>query len=551
MNPSANLSVPGLRSEVEPSNMRAALLTRLSQAQDNSTSLERQRQDGIARIEREGWAFDPTADIFEDVESGWDQSARRPELERLLKDLERYDVVVFWKLDRTFRSMQAFLDFLRRCERARVGLVSVREDLDTTTPVGRLVAYILMAIAEMESSNISLRVRSANDFIARSGAFRGGRPPFGWRSQIVAHEGTRPIRRLFLDPEWAPIVRVMVDECLQGHSLHEIARRLNEHPIEGRKDWTSSTIRNVLRNPVLIGRVVHRGQIVVDESGVPLTPHEPLVDHWTWSRLQAVLDSISGPERTPRSRRDSLLRGIIRCGHCGARMQASPASRGGAYCCRTGTTNRARCQGNAVKPDALHALVLAQLFERLTPEVVAEARTVLERQRALNSEPNPAETRLAELRQALDLLEDDRRAGLYISAEGTRRYRTQHVRILGEIERLHTRTQAAGAAAVPDLSCLGPLPVCDAWERLEAVEQRTILRSVIDRVVIYRPQLAPGKKGNGPRFRPERAEIVWKDSLPGAVPLHAEPVAVGSGRLERPAAPQQGVVELEAATCPG
>ena len=513
-----NPSLLPFRADVEPSNQRAALLTRLSQFQDNSTSLERQRQDGAARIASGGWNFDPVLDVFEDVESGWDPAARRRGLQRLFANLERYDVVVFWKLDRTFRSMQSFLDFLRRCEGAGVGLVSVKEDIDTTTPVGRLVAYILMAIAEMESSNISMRVRSANEFLARTGARRGGPAPFGFRVEVIGHEGTRPIRRLALHPEQAPALRMAVDAVLRGCSLNEATRTLNAHPAADR-ERSPGGVRLLLRNPVLIGRLVHRGQVVVDDNGVPLVPNEPLLDDWTWARLQRAIDSRSRWNGEPRSRRDSLLRGLIKCGICGAGMGGSQQGIG--YSCAKLRRSPDRCGGNAISRPSIEALVVEQLFARLTPEVVSEAQLLLERERTRVREPDPAEVRMVELRHALDVLEADRLAGLYASSEGTRRFRAQHHQLLGQIEVLHARTQAAGSVAIPDFRRLGSIPLADAWARLEPVEHRTILQSTIERVVVHPPVLPPGKRGTGRKFNPARVEIVWKDNVPQAGPLRS------------------------------
>jgi DNA invertase Pin-like site-specific DNA recombinase len=505
-----NPSLSAFRVDVEPSTQRAALLTRLSQFQDNSTSLERQRQDGAARIAAGGWSFDPALDVFEDVESGWDPAARRRGLERFFANLERYDIVVFWKLDRAFRSIPSFVDFLCRCERAGVGLVSVKEDIDTTTPVGRLVAYNLMAIAEMESSNISMRVRSANEFLARCGARRGGPAPFGFRVEVIGHEGTRPIRRLGLHPEQAPALRMAVDAVLRGCSINEATRTLNAHPAVDR-ERSPNGVRLLLRNPVLIGRLVHRGQVVVDDNGVPLAPNEPLLDDWTWTRLQRAIDSRSRWNGEVRSRRDSLLRGLIKCGTCGASMGGSLA-----YSCAKLLRNPDRCGGNAISRPSIEALVVEQLFSRLTPEVVSEAQLLLERERTSVREPDPAEVRMVELRHALDVLEADRLAGLYASSEGTRRFRAQHHQLLGQIEVLHARARAVGSAAIPDFRRLGSIPLADAWARLEPVEHRTILQSTIERVVVHPPVLPPGKRGTGRKFNPARVEILWKDNIPEA-----------------------------------
>jgi len=496
----------------EPGEIRAALLTRLSQFRENSTSLERQRHDGMERIAAAGWSFDPQTDIFEDVESGWNQTKRRPGLERLLGNLDKYDVIVFWKLDRAFRSMQGFLDFLRRCERSRVGLVSVKEDLDTTTPVGRLVAYILMAIAEMESENISLRSRAGNDFIVKNGGYRGGLPPFGWRPEVIGHLGSRQQRRLALDPERAPLVRIMVDQILRGSAINEVARKMNEDYDIGR-EWTAGSVGRLLRNPILIGRMVHRKQLVVDDYGIPVAPNEPLIDLLTWTRLQSILDDRSRLGGKGISRRDSLLRGVIRCGRCGSTMRGPGPAGKGCYACSRHYRNSKLCPGNAMRAENLHRVVVESVFERLTPDVIAQAHEALEAERIRIASPDPTEVRLTELRTTLDLLEEDRQAGIYSGAEGARRFRRQHTRLLREIERLLANTDAARAAAIPDFSPLRGMPLRDVWSLLEIREQQTVLRGVIDTIVIHPTVVEPGKKSTGRKFDPGRIEIRWRDDL--------------------------------------
>jgi DNA invertase Pin-like site-specific DNA recombinase len=111
--------------------------------------------------------------IFADQASG--AADHRAELERMLDHLRPGDVVVIWRLDRLARSLKNLIEIVHLLEQKQVGLRSLAESIDTTTPGGKLVFHIFGALSEFERSLIVERTK-AGLRAARARGRRGGRP---------------------------------------------------------------------------------------------------------------------------------------------------------------------------------------------------------------------------------------------------------------------------------------------------------------------------------------------------------------------------------------
>lgn len=110
--------------------------------------------------------------LFEETASGgrWD----RPELQRLLDQLREGDTLVVWKLDRLSRSLKDLLHIMERIGHAEAGFRSITENIDTTTPAGRMMMQMVGAFAEFERAMIRERT-SAGLAAARAEGRIGGR----------------------------------------------------------------------------------------------------------------------------------------------------------------------------------------------------------------------------------------------------------------------------------------------------------------------------------------------------------------------------------------
>ncbi|MEM6942297.1 MAG: recombinase family protein [Pseudomonadota bacterium] len=164
---------------------------------------------GYARVSTEGQTLDAQRDaleaagcarLYEDKASGGGRD--RPGLDRMLEALRPGDVVVVAKYDRLARSLKDLLAIVETIGAAGAGFRSLAEDIDTTTPAGRLVFHVFASIAEFERARIAERTREGLA-AARARGRIGGRPRA-------------------LSPDQAAEVRRMRDE--EGRRVAEIAR---------------------------------------------------------------------------------------------------------------------------------------------------------------------------------------------------------------------------------------------------------------------------------------------------------------------------------------
>ncbi|WP_110807412.1 recombinase family protein [Rhodobacter viridis] len=138
---------------------------------------------GYARVSTEDQSLDAQLDaleragvqrIFADKIGG--SLRERPELDRMLDQLRDGDVVVVAKYDRLARSLRHLLDIVEAIKAHGAGFRSLAEDIDTTTPAGRLVFHVFASIAQFERERISERTKEGLEAARKRGRV-GGRPP--------------------------------------------------------------------------------------------------------------------------------------------------------------------------------------------------------------------------------------------------------------------------------------------------------------------------------------------------------------------------------------
>ena len=231
---------------------------------------------------------------------------KKPALQRLLNDVRAglVDCVLVYKLDRLSRSQKDTLmliedEFLSR----DVAFVSMSENFDTSTPLGRAMVGILSVFAQLEREQIKERMCMGRAERAKNGYWHGGgAPPFGYIYRD---------NELHVVPVEAEIVREIYHMFLQHRPIHSIASTLSEK--YGRQ-ITHTVVRSVLSTPIYAGIISWEGNNYAGR-------HEALVDKPTFDKAQQWLtDRRRLAESRPNPFTPShLLNGLLYCGHCGAR----------------------------------------------------------------------------------------------------------------------------------------------------------------------------------------------------------------------------------------
>lgn len=329
--------------------LRAAIYIRVStdEQAEEGTSLEEQDRVCTAYAESHGWQI-----VGRFPEDGFTGTVRnRPQLDRMmaLADAGAFDVVIVMKLNRLARRTWVATSITRDLEGAGVMLASVKEQIDTTTPSGRLMRNVLFNFAEFDRDNIIEQTTSGLYARARKGSWPGGPPPWGLmldghtykeRQRIKAETRKAPAataHKLDLDPDEVHIIR-QATELLVDHGLTtwEAAKALNGMGLRPRDadGWTHLNLRQRLLDGHYFSGVYTWGgskdrDPVAFEVPAILTPERH-------AALNAVLRSTS-TNRTPSDSQHPyvLSRGIL-LGACGKPMHGIRRNDGRApsYRCR-------------------------------------------------------------------------------------------------------------------------------------------------------------------------------------------------------------------------
>jgi DNA invertase Pin-like site-specific DNA recombinase len=180
--------------------IRAALYLRVSTTEQDLTL---QREPLMRLVKQRGWEL---GGIYEDQESG--ASAARSGLNRLMRDAKqgKFNVVAVYRFDRFARSVKQLVDALESFHCWNVDFVSYHEQIDTSTPIGKLLFTHIAAIAEFERSLIQQRVKEGIAH-ARSTGVKFGRP------RAVFDRSVRQIAKAL------GVGRGTIDACLKSGDL--------------------------------------------------------------------------------------------------------------------------------------------------------------------------------------------------------------------------------------------------------------------------------------------------------------------------------------------
>jgi DNA invertase Pin-like site-specific DNA recombinase len=454
---------------------KAAIYARLSQDRDRSKGgTDRQVKDCRALAKREGLTV---VQVYTDDDRSAYNGKHRPAFEELLRDLDRYDVLVYWKTDRLVRRTVQFWKVVEACEAANVRLLSVLDPVDTSTPIGQGVAGMLAAVGQQESHNIGLRVARQQADAASDGRLHGGRRAYGYTA-----DGMK------LVPSEVRTLREAAKRLLGGESVHSVCEDWNARgiPTADGVEWRVATLRRMIVRPRLAGLSVYRGAVVGEGQWPAIITRE---------QHEQLVARFDDPDRKRGRPASYLLTGLVRCGRCGSVLRSSWGSGIRRWSCqRLPGEEGSRCASCVIRADRVDELVEAEILARLDSPAVARAlrKPAKTKQRATVTQVSDLEAKLVQLGIDHDLDVISRREWL------ERRKRLEQRLDAARSEVAHEN----GSSALTEFA--GGVDVARRWQRLDLDGQRRVAAALIDRVTI----LPPPKRM--PRFDPDRVEIVWK-----------------------------------------
>ena len=314
--------------------MRAAIYVRVS-TDEQAQSAEVQERDARRFVDARGWHV---VEVYRDVGVSGAEWDARPEIARARVDVEReprpWDVLVVRDLDRVGRDTARTLLFVEVVLAAGARVIEYSTATEAKgDPMARATIALRGVFAEMERGMISARVRGDHEDRARRGVVTGG-VVYGYRNTRVGNDVLREV-----EPHEAAIVREVFERRAAGEGYRSLAQDLNARgipsPHAGRRgtgSWSPSTLVEMLRRPLYIGRVewgaTRKGYRLGTKVRTPQrredviatdAPHLRIVDDDLWQRVRSH-DSATriaqgrGLRRAPPR---YMLTGFVRCGGCG------------------------------------------------------------------------------------------------------------------------------------------------------------------------------------------------------------------------------------------
>lgn len=283
--------------------LKAAVYTRVSKDEQfrEGYSIESQKEHCINFTKSQGWEL---YDIY--VEEGVSaKSLNRPAIQRLIAATKehKFEVVVFYKLDRLVRSVRDLDDLLKLFDDNNIAIRSVTEPFDTTTAIGRFLITLVAAIAQWERETISERVVVNMTKKALLGERNGGKPPFGYNYKNG---------QLTINKEEARFVTDIFRLYNNGKGLRAIALYLQQFGLK--KDVR--TLTRMLDNPVYIGKVRWGHNSKLEDIISEDIKHPAIVDEETFKLVQKNRQqrTVAGKKATS----PFHFSGVLRCARCGS-----------------------------------------------------------------------------------------------------------------------------------------------------------------------------------------------------------------------------------------
>ena len=402
------------------------------------------------------------------------------------------DGIVVAKLDRFARSAVDALGSIRRLNEAGARLVSVEDNFDGSTPMGRFAIGILTLIAELELERIKENWTAAVSGAVERGVHISARPPTGY----LRDEKSRLIR----DEPAASAVAELFRRRASGASFSSLASWLDEQgirPPTGNPHWSTTGLRQLLHNPVYLGQA-RSGKYVLEGA------HEPLVSRADFDAAQATRTLLKA--RDGSVARQALLGGLIRCAGCDHTLKITgntikkTGERYPVYYC-IGRYAKGLCPARAtIRASHVDQYVEEQVLASLRAEGGPIATAV-----AASQEIEQAAQAVSEAEHELDLFIGNPKLlsmlGEQKFLEGVEVRQRELDESRQRLAELRSQSALAGELADGDL--------LEAWPTLDLSERRRLLHGLLDRVVLRR---ADGRgKGGVPLV--ERTQIVLRGNV--------------------------------------
>ena len=317
--------------------MRAAIYVRVSREEQlDNWSIAAQTREAEEYCRQKNWDL---LKIYteEGISAHSDSIVKRPQFRKLLDDCKKgnFDIVVVHSIDRWSRNLGVTLESFKQLAENRVSFASISENIDYSTPEGRLFIAMLGAFAQYFSDNLAKHTRKGMKQRVVSG-FSNGDVPFGYRRNEKDSDHVKNV--YVVSHEGEAIKQIFQMYANGGHTLSSLAAWLNEkgfktrnkkelrdgsgNVVTGPRPFSLYSVRWILHNPFFTGKVYYKGQ---SYPGA----HQAIIDEDLFQQVQAKLKLSKNRSKTfSSSYRQYLLKGIARCIYCGYPLWSETSAKG-------------------------------------------------------------------------------------------------------------------------------------------------------------------------------------------------------------------------------
>ncbi|SHJ93372.1 Recombinase zinc beta ribbon domain-containing protein [Clostridium cavendishii DSM 21758] len=333
----------------------------------------------------------------------------RPKFQKLLKDIKekKFNCLICYRLDRISRNVSDFSSTLELLEEYNISFVSIKEQFDTSTPMGKAMVYISSVFAQLERETIAERVRDNMLELAKSGRWLGGQTPLGFGSEKVTFFDNefkeRTMYQLIPIEDELNLVKLIFNKYSELKSLRKVNQYLLENNFKTKQgaNWNVRAISDLLTSPTYVratktifsyleskgiscvgtpnskngiltynkkkGKKSYRS---TEEWIAAIARHEGIIPATEWLNIQKTLKE--NKSKAPRlgKTHNALLTGILKCGHCGSPMtvihgdlDANGNKRLYYVCSMKIYSKRTRCNNGNLRTIDIEKVVLDKLKE--------------------------------------------------------------------------------------------------------------------------------------------------------------------------------------------